>query len=266
MMQYTRWGAQRISPCICLLASCTYESVHYKTVYAQTNPSHCCSPVTGSGRQPPAEQTQSAAVDLPPGFTPSHVNGLPIGRPSQPASQLPSDLPPGFGLRSANGSPMPRPSQQPAQRADLSFGSHVVPRPDPSPAMQSGTRSGRKKSSQANARQAVSSQAIPSQANSGPATSTQAESSQAASDQSESRQAPQAASQAASQAAGRPVMASQAVASHHVELPPGFGAPFGQHSLQSAALQGIAAQPGSNSGAVMIQDHRQRQQQVAQSH
>ena len=60
-------------------------------------------------------------------------------------------------------------------------------------------------------------------------------------------------------------MASQAVASHHVELPPGFGAPFGQHSLQSAALQGIAAQPGSNSGAVMIQDHRQRQQQVAQS-
>jgi len=224
-------------------------------VYAPTKPSHCFPPVTGPGRRPPAEQTKSAAVDLPPGFSPSPANGLAIGRPSQPPSQLPSDLPPGFGLPPGNGSPMPRPSQQPAQHADLSSGSDVVPRPDPSPALQSGIRSSQKGSSQANARQAVS-----RQGNSGLAMSSEAESNQAASNQSESRQA------AAPQAAIRPVTSSQAVASQHVDLPPGFSAPFGQHTLQSTALQGTAAQPGSDSGAVMVEDQRQRQQQVAQLH
>ncbi len=221
-----------------------------------------CPSVSGPGRRHPAEQTQSAAVDLPPGFTPSPANGLPIGRPSRPPSQLPSDLPPGFGPPPGNGSPMPRPSQQPAQRADLSSGSDVVPRPGPSPATQSGTRSSRNRSSQANAREAVSSQANSSQANSGLANSIQAESSQAASDQSESRQAPQA----ATQAAGRAVASSQAITSQHLDLPPGFSVPFGQNSLQSAALQGTAAQPGGHSGALMTEDQGQRQQQVAQLH
>ncbi|DBB01434.1 TPA: hypothetical protein ACH3X1_000095 [Trebouxia sp. C0004] len=193
----------------------------------------------GSGRRP-AEQTLPAAVDLPPGFSPSPANGLPIGRPSQPPSQLPSDMPPGVGPPPGNGLPMPRPSEQPSQRAGLSSGSDVVLTPNPSSAMESGTRSSQKMSSLA--------------------TSSQAESSQAASDQSESRQAPQA----APLAAVRPVLSSQAFASQHVELPPGFSAPFGQRTLQSTALQGIAAQPGSDLAAVMVPDQRQRQQQVAQ--
>jgi len=71
---------------------------------------------------------------------------------------------------------------------------------------------------------------------------------------------------AAPQAAVRPVTSSQAAASQRVELPPGFSAPFGQRTLQSAALQGTAAQPGSDFAAVMIEDQRQRQQQVAQSY
>lgn len=194
-------------------------------------------------------------MDLPPGFSLSPADGLPIGRPSQPPSQLPSDLPPGFGLPPGNGLPMPTPYQQTAPRADLSSGSDVMPRPDPSPAMQSGTRSSRKGSSQANVRQAISSQATTGLAN-----FSEAESSQAASDHPMSRQA------AAPQAAVRPVTSSQAVASQRVELPPGFSAPFGQRTLQSAALQGTAAQPGSDFAAVMIEDQRQRQQQVAQSY
>ena len=286
--------AQRISSSFCILTSCIYAHLQYETVYAQTTPSHCCPPVTavtkqancsficwhcmnidininiltpvyasrtsscyylsvsGPGRRPPAEQSQSAAVDLPPGFPPSPDNGLLLGRPSQPPSQLPSDLPPGFGLLPGNGLPMPRPSQQPAQRADLT--SDVVLRPNPSPAMQSGARS-----SQANARQAVSRQGY-----SRLATSGEAECSQTASDQLQSCWA--AAPQAAPQAETPPATSSQAVASQHVDLPPGFSVPFGQHTLQSAALQGTAAQPSSGSGAVMIQDHRQRQQQVAQLH